>query len=203
VNRVVENTFRWRLGDDLYEEYAASDYPLFNGLRSLLSKEESPWFDDPRSPEVEGRTDLLARSFTEGVADLVRALGKEPDEWVWKRLHAVTFYHPMGEASAMLGRFLNVGPLPVGGGIETVNPVPWTITDPWEATYGASMRFIVDLAQPGRSRRVIPAGISGNAMSPHYRDQVELWMSGRYRPFLVTREAVERETRALTRLLPR
>jgi penicillin amidase len=91
----------------------------------------------------------------------------------------------------------------MGGGIETVNPVPWSVTKPWEARYGAAARAIIDLAQLERSLRALPVGVSGNPLSPHYRDQAELWASVRHRPFLLTREEVERETRTLSRLVPR
>ena len=136
------------------------------------------------------------------MADLVEALGNDPEEWFWSRLRTVTFHLPFGEQSALLGAVLDVGPLPIGGGIETVNPVPWSLTSPWESTYGASVRYIVDLARPERSLRVIPAGTSGNVMSPHYRDQVDLWMNGTYRPFLLSPEEVARDQRYVTRLVP-
>jgi penicillin amidase len=45
------------------------------------------------------------------------------------------------------------------------------------------------------SLRVIPAGISGNFMSPHYDDQVDLWRHGKYRPFVLDRKSVEEDAR--------
>jgi penicillin amidase len=51
------------------------------------------------------------------------------------------------------------------------------------------------------SRRVIPAGISGNFMSPHYDDQVELWRTGKYRPFILDRKSVEEDRRHTLRML--
>jgi hypothetical protein len=45
------------------------------------------------------------------------------------------------------------------------------------------------------SCRVIPAGISGNFISPHYDDQTELWRRGKYRPFVLDRKNVEQDAR--------
>jgi len=55
------------------------------------------------------------------------------------------------------------------------------------------MRYIIDLGDQRNSRRVIPAGISGNFMSRHYDDQVELWRNVEYRPFLLHRDEVEKD----------
>jgi len=61
--------------------------------------------------------------------------------------------------------------------------------------HGASLRYIIDFANMKNSLRVIPAGISGNFMSPHYDDQVRLWRTGQYRPFVLDRESVEEDAR--------
>jgi acyl-homoserine lactone acylase PvdQ len=39
-------------------------------------------------------------------------------------------------------------------------------------------------------------------MSPHYDDQVELWRTGRYRPFVLDRESVEKDARYTLKLFP-
>jgi len=45
------------------------------------------------------------------------------------------------------------------------------------------------------SKRIVPGGISGNFMSPHYDDQIELWLAGKFRPFVLNREAVLEDAR--------
>jgi penicillin amidase len=52
------------------------------------------------------------------------------------------------------------------------------------------------------SLRVIPAGISGNFMSPHYDDQTELWRTGKYRLFVLDRKRVEEDARYTLVMLP-
>ena len=49
---------------------------------------------------------------------------------------------------------------------------------------------------------MIPAGISGNFMSPHYDDQMELWRTGRYRPFVLDRKSVEKDARYTLKMFP-
>jgi hypothetical protein len=61
-----------------------------------------------------------------------------------------------------MGYFMNIGPFPMGGSIGTVNPQPYRLSNPWGGYHGASLRYIIDLSNMKNSRRVIPAGISGN-----------------------------------------
>ena len=52
------------------------------------------------------------------------------------------------------------------------------------------------------TRRVIPAGISGNFKSPHYDNQAELWRTGKYRPFVLDRKSIEADVRYTLKMLP-
>jgi penicillin amidase len=97
---------------------------------------------------------------------------------------------------------MNIGPYPMGGSIATVNPQPYRLSDPWEGYHGASLRYIIDFADRKNSRRVIPAGISGNFMSPHYDDQADLWREGRYRPFVMDRQSIEKDARYTLKMIP-
>jgi penicillin amidase len=89
----------------------------------------------------------------------------------------------------------------MGGSMVTVNPQPYRLSKPWGGYHGASLRYIIDFSDMKNSRRVIPAGISGNFMSPHYDDQVEMWRTGKYRPFVLDRKSVEADTRYTLKML--
>ena len=101
-----------------------------------------------------------------------------------------------------MGYFMNIGPNRMGGSMATVNPQPYKLSEPWEGYHGASLRYIVDFADRKNSRRVIPAGISGNFMSPHYDDQAELWRTVKYRPFVLDRKSVEADARYTLKMQP-
>ena len=53
---------------------------------------------------------------------------------------------------------------------------------------------MVDLADPDRSRYVLAGGQSGNPLSRHYGDLLELWARGDGVPIAWSREAVESAT---------
>ncbi|MBN1573317.1 MAG: penicillin acylase family protein [Deltaproteobacteria bacterium] len=196
VNNMIKNTFKNRIGDDFYEEYLKNNYVVLNTLRNEIAKGESVWFDDPATVDkVEGLNDVIVKSFREAVAYLELEMGKNVDDWKWGEIHTVTMYHAFGKKSKLMGFFMNVGPSPMGGSIATVDPQPYRLNSPWEIYHGASMRYIIDLQDMKKSLRVIPVGISGNFMSPHYDDQFDLWRTVTYRPFVLDREDVDNDAR--------
>jgi len=202
LNEMVKNTFKKRLGEDYYNQYLENFDVVFNALRNLMTRGQSPWFDDPDTPEVEGLDEVIFKSFKEAVIYLDGQLGGKVDDWKWGKLHTLTFYHPFGKSSPLMGYFLNIGPFPMGGSFASVNPQPYRLSKPWEGYHGASLRYIIDFSNMKNSRRVIPAGISGNFMSPHYDDQAQLWCNGKYRPFVLDRKSVEEDVRHTLILLP-
>jgi penicillin amidase len=202
INAMVKNTLKKRMGDELYRLYLKHNYMVLNAMRNLVSGGQSPWFDDPDTPEVEDLKAVITKSFKEAIVYLDTNLGAAVEDWQWGKLHTLTIYHPFGKSSPLMGYFMNIGPMPIGGGIATVNPQPYRLSNPWEGYHGASLRYIIDFADRKNSRRVIPAGISGNFMSPHYDDQVELWRSGRYRPFVLDRKSVAEDARYTMMMMP-
>ena len=202
INAMVKNTFKKRLGEDLYGQYIKNYYMVFNAMRNLIAAGQSQWFDDPDTAEKEGINDIINKSFGEAVVYLNEKMGSTVEDWKWGKLHTLTLYHPFGKSSALMGYFMNIGPHPMGGSLATVNPQPYKLTAPWEGYHGASLRYIIDFGDRKNSRRVIPAGISGNFMSPHYDDQAELWRTGKYRPFVLDRESIDADARYILKMLP-
>ncbi|MCP3952393.1 MAG: penicillin acylase family protein, partial [Desulfobacterales bacterium] len=204
LNYLAENTFKQRLGETLYVYYLTGDKNIpFNVLRELIQKGDSVWFDDPETQEKEGLNDVLAKSFQDAVAFCEKKLGGNVHDWQWGKLHTLTIYHPFGKKSALLGKVFNRGPYPVGGSIFTVNPTYFKVSKGFTVQGGgASLRHIVDFADMTNSKRILPGGISGNFMSPHYDDQIELWLAGKFRPFVLNREAVLEDVRYRFTLKP-
>jgi penicillin amidase len=204
VERMIENTFQKRLGKELYGEYIKGKrlYAVFNALRSLVNKGESAWFDDPDTQETETLDDVIVKSFREALVLGEKLLGSDLEDWRWGEIHTVTFHHPFGRFSSLAGYFLDAGPHPMGGSWSTVNPGAYFIDNPHQVFAGASMRYIVDMGDQKNSLRVLPAGISGNFMSSHYDDQVTLWRTGAYRPFVLDRGSVMKDACCTLKLVP-
>jgi penicillin amidase len=55
---------------------------------------------------------------------------------------------------------------------------------------GNSYTQVVDLSNIDNSRAFLPPGISEDPRSPHFFDQIELWVAGETRPAPLSREEV-------------
>ncbi len=141
-------------------------------LHAWLRAGASPWFDDVRTREVEDLPALAERAMREAVP----MSGRRP----WGEVHATLSRHALGEARPLdLLLRLNVGPAPRAGSPYTVNVGGFgAFTPPFLNTDAASLRHVVDLADPDAGRFVLTTGASGNPLSPHYRDQAGMWALG-------------------------
>ena len=129
-------------------------------------------------------------------------LGTRWSRWEWGKLHVAHFEHPIAPVvDEALARRLAVGPVPVGGGGETVGDTGYSTAGPpegvedmrafFEVASGASFRQVIDVGAWDRSVTMNNPGQSGDPSSPHYRDLIERWAKGRPVPLLYSRDQVE------------
>ncbi len=202
VQEFFDAVFKERLGDSLYQYWLGNSFVAHNAANHLIEQDNSPWFDNPATPITETRDTVLVRCFKSAVARLIDLFGDNIAKWEWGRLHSMTFFHPVGRRIPLLRRMMNVGPYPMGGGSNSVNPGLYRLAEPFAVLAGASQRHIFDLSNMENSLRIIPTGISGNFMSDHYDDQAPLWLRVDYRPFHLKREDVEREAKYRLKMKP-
>jgi penicillin amidase len=139
---------------------------------------------------VAGRNALLARSFTQAVAELARKLGPDVARWRWgqNRYHHALIRHALADVvnDATRAR-LNVGPAPRGG--DAFSPSATGGGD--DQSSGGSFKIVADTADWDGSLGLNNPGQSGDPGSRHYRDLFEIWARGEYFPVLYSRPKVE------------
>jgi penicillin amidase len=189
--RLLENTFKDDLGDELFAEFLAFleiGYP--GGIYSIIEDPSSSWWDDSRTPAVEDRNAIFLKSLTEAIADLNRVQGTDPQAWDWGTLHGILFEHTLGREPPLTWLF-NRGPAPFGGSAFTIANAVVSLTEPFRVTAGTSFRFVADLSNLNASSAILPTGASGHPLSPHYFDQNEGWLTGQAHPLLFDRSRIE------------
>jgi penicillin amidase len=182
---------RRRVGDDEFRGGRA--YFPRGTLNAVLDAGTSPWVDDVTTPEVETLDGLAT--------DAMREAAGEVGAKTWGDLHVTRIDHPLGSVAALdraLG--LNIGPFGSAGSSYTVNVAGYGGRKvPFVNGYGPSQRHVVDLAHvDDQGGFVIPTGQSGIPFSPHYRDQTEMWRTGRLWRIPLDRE--KSEARAVHRM---
>lgn len=186
LNRLFYNIY--------YDEFSVINPKLMEGLTSLtlfasrnllwtLNKNTSSWFDNIETKDkVETRDYIIYQSVIEAVSEIENAIGNDPSTWAWGKLHTLIHPHTLGKIKPLDWLFgLNVGPFPTGGSAMTVNNGEYNIVKPYHQTVGASMRRIVDFSDLNSTQMILPTGQSGVPNNPHYNDQAEMFIAGRYR----------------------
>lgn len=178
--KLMENILLDEIGSELLKKYDKGGDP-FTFLYNILNHKDSELWDDIKTPAKESAKEILQKTFSWTVDDLMRRLGRNTHFWDWGRLHQVTFKHPLGKIFP-LTRLLNVGPFPVGGGTAQINNIGGNkIGSRIDINYGPSTRRLIDMARPKISYGVLPTGNSGHFSSRHYADQSRLYVNNRYR----------------------
>lgn len=163
----------WALGKGFGQllPYTSFSFRRVGHLAQMLNNPPKEWFDRPWGYEIADALDAVVRR-------LIELRGGAPADWAWGKVRPVELKHPVGEQKPM-NKVFNLGPFGWGGDSNTIAQ---TSVDPLEATndpgFIASLRMVADVGNWDECRWVIPAGQSGNPMSPHYDDQLPLWQEG-------------------------
>lgn len=177
---------------DLFRPWVKNHYIASMAMDRWLTQ-DSRVFDDQNTPETETRNDIVRRSMAKALDRLAQETNEQdPARWTWGRLHSLTFKHPFAGQSGLLDKLINLGPYPVGGGMFTVNPTQHRLWGDTAVISGASMRHIFDLSDPERSTGSITTGQSGHFFSPHYGDQVALWLNAETHPLSLAPETIRK-----------
>lgn len=199
---LMENVFKDELGKELFENYVRMVSFPPRAIRMMFRKGSSPWFDNVNTPEAETLEDLMVTSLSQAFDELKDTIGGEMDRWIWGRIHTLTFEHVLGKRK-LLDLIFNLGPFPVAGDNLTINKKQYPYDKPYSVNHGVSQRMIVDFSNMHESLHVLPTGESGHLKSPHYKDQIELYLGGRYHIAWTNRDDVEKNSEAILILRPK
>ncbi|WP_415063925.1 penicillin acylase family protein [Bdellovibrio sp.] len=152
---------------------------------------------DPQSQWEKGKD--LSQLLTQG---FLSAAKKTKDNPTWGSLHTVEYTHPLGR-SFPLNLIFNLGPYPMPGAYNEINNNKMrALGGDFKVIAGPSTRRIIDFANPQKSWGINPIGISGHLLSPFYKDQVPMFLEGKYRPQLMDEKDIAATKTHELKLIP-
>ncbi|MCF7202856.1 penicillin acylase family protein [Pseudomonas oligotrophica] len=160
----------------------------------LLGRDDSPFWDDQRTPQVEDKPAILARSLAAAVSLLETRLGPDRQAWQWGKLHRYHWlsgatqlapYMPAGQRRGIeaLDGYLNRGAYPAGGDHSTLNVSAYHWGADFDTWLVPAMRIVVDFGRDEPMIGLNSSGQSGNPASAHYADGIDAWLKGAYQSF--------------------
>jgi acyl-homoserine-lactone acylase len=175
--------------------------------------DESPFWDDIRTPGKETKSQILAGTLADAVAFLEKRQGPDSNQWRWGGLHTYTWETDTSQMAPYLGFFerlglkavwpyFNRGPYPAPGDHFTLNVSGYTMGQDFDTWLIPSMRLLVDFSLEEPMTAVNSSGQSDNPSSPHYADGIGAWREGKYIAFPFQEEAVKAQYKDVLVLTP-
>jgi len=190
---LAANTLKDEMGEQAWKAFTRLEH-LPNRVMYRMILNNSRYFDDVNTINIENRDSMLIRSMYETVRKLSDSLGTQPINWRWEIIHQVQLESPLitqvaternsGYMMAIANYMMNRGPFGHDGHSTSPNNGQSSWGKPYRQVSGASIRRIVDLSETMQSWSVIPGGQSGNPLSKYYDDQLEFWLEGKYKIFV-------------------
>lgn len=150
-----------------------------NGTRSysaqadhLLGREDSPFWDDVRTPTKEDKPAVLARSLAAAIAAGESQMGGDRRAWQWGKLHRYEWKDGRGNTVRAATA--------AGGDQSTLNAAAYAWGQDFNVTRVPGMRLIVDFAQAEPLLAQNGTGQSGNPASPNYLNNIAPWLKAQY-----------------------
>ncbi|WP_426140533.1 penicillin acylase family protein [Pseudomonas sp. DWP3-1-2] len=153
----------------------------------LLGREDSPFWDDVKTPQKEDKPTILARSLAAAITAGDSQLGSDHKAWQWGKLHRYVW-----QSNPLLGNNLNHGASPAGGDSSTLNMAGYLWGTNFDSPVVPGMRMIVDFSQTEPMMAQINTGQSGNPASPHYADSIDPSLKGLYQTIPVQSQNLEK-----------
>jgi len=218
LNSATKNIFLDELGpadSDAWQAFVAINSGSYNATcdHLLIRGDESPFWDDIRTPEKETKAMILTRSLADAVDFLEQTLGADPGSWTWGALHTYLWETDSYKMAPHLGfpermalsavkSYFNRGPYPASGDFFTLNVSMYTMGKDFDTWIIPSMRLIVDFSRAEPMIAVNSSGQSDHPSSPHYDDGIGAWREGRYIPFPFQEAAVKAQYKNVLTLRP-
>lgn len=193
----LRDTFEDELGEEDFKAFLETHFQK-RLLAPMAQKQESVWWDNVHTKQVEKAGDIATQSYKEAIASLRKDFGGKESHWRWDKVHTLEHKHPIGEVK-LLRRIFNVGPFKVPGSREVINNMSFVFdgTGFYKVSSGPSTRRIIDFSDVEHSLGILPTGESGNPFSRHYDDQAQLYVDGGFRKMLMDKAEIQKDSNSL------
>ncbi|MCC5946269.1 MAG: penicillin acylase family protein [Bernardetiaceae bacterium] len=202
------HTLRLAMADELGEaDFKAflSTHFMQRAIPVLIANDKSVWWDNIHTENHEETAkEIITSAFLQTVEELSTQLGGSVNTWQWGKVHTLEHVHPIARGMPSMATIFNVGPMPVPGGMGSLNNIQFKLNGEGEyrASYGPAMRIVLDFADVKNSESINPTGQSGSVFSPFYRNQATMYAENRFRKQHMHADSIAAETIGILDLLP-
>lgn len=199
---IAIGTFQNKLGDEVTRDLLSTWYFWQQRFDALAATPDSPWFDDPRTPDKrETLADVIRAAAPRARAGIEAVQGKDPAAWSWGKVHTLRFVSPLrrnGAGQELVGGLT----VPRSGSGETLNRGVYDFQKPFDVNFFDSMRMVADFGDPDKIEAVVAGGVSERHFQPHQNDQARILVSGERRSWWFNPAKAEAAAKSTLTLKP-
>ncbi len=177
---LLTNIYTDEMGEELFQEYSFMANVPYRSIYELLTENNSTWFDNIATDEIENRDEIIRASLVDALDFLEKNYGENVASWQWGNVHELTFEHFFHGEIGIVNSIVDIGPFEIGGDGTTVFNTEYRFDEPFKVRLGPSMRYIFDFADSNHIYFNMPTGQSGHILSKHYDDLTKMWLEGNY-----------------------
>ncbi len=210
IGATIYNRFRINLmrlimmdeiGEELYDNFQFG-FLMDRSIWHILDNEESLWWDNIDTKELETREQLVVQTWHQTIRFLQNRFGNDVAQWSWKNDIKMVHEHPLGKISP-LDKFFNVGPLTSEAGVEAINNLMFKSDgDELKIIVGPSTRRVIDFGDIENSWGINPTGQSGVVTDLHYQDQAIDYSKGNFRHHWISQQQIQDHLESVLTLMP-
>ncbi|MHA1847514.1 MAG: penicillin acylase family protein [Promethearchaeota archaeon] len=181
--------FRFLADETWADEWNASgalglEYPQYQYLEYMVREDlNSPWFDDISTTDKnENGSTIMFRAFSRAMSHVSSHVGNLTSgsiKWIWGRVHKLLPASLLNIAQQLLLK-RDVA-IPYDGSSRTLRNAQGFGEFPSLVAGGPSWRQIIDFSRLNQPLTVLPMGNSGHVTSPHWSDQLPLYVNNQYK----------------------
>ena len=189
------------IGEELYPSFQFG-FLIDRSIWRVLKNKNSVWWDNINTEKVETQDQLIIEAWHQTIAFLSSRFGNDLTNWNWGQDTQLVHEHPLGAIPA-LAKLFNVGPLSNEAGEEAINNLAFEKEgDNLKIVMGPSTRRIIDFGDLENSWGINPTGQSGLFTDPHYNDQAEDYVKGKFRRHYISQKQIQDNLESTLTLVP-
>ena len=161
---------------DYTNQYSMALIDIFeNGESSVLWK----WLEIGNEDNLNV---LCKLAFDLAIKQLTKDYEYDRENWKWGKVHKTHFAHP-----SKVEFLVDGGSYGVGGSQYSINVTHYFPSMGYESTFGASYRFVASVGENNKivAKSVLPPGNWAAPLSPHFKDQIKMWVNGEMKDLCV------------------
>lgn len=164
-------------------------------LVRLILTQSAGWFESWNAEMIDALEAVIRKLRDEA--------GPSTPYWAWGHRRMLRLRHPILGKHWLFSRVFNLGPVPIGGDMNTVAQAGVRPLTPFAETHNfPNLRSVFDTSNWSNCRFALAGGQSGNPCSEHFNDQFPLWQRGEGVPMPWTNEEVIKATKSALKLHP-